>query len=198
MRIDGDEPETVDLARLLRIFSRTETGTTGAAKRIYRWEQYPVQVYLPQFVYEGSSGDLVDYRAIFLEGLDAWNRAAGEAMFELAEEEVELGVSYSATLAGPSAPLGEVVIVDPPNGSLFFAPPRQMLVRLRKFNTIHVARRVITHELGHLLLLGHSPDLEHCMNASAPNDTPTDLEGYVATLLAVMPQGLDMNFYREE
>jgi hypothetical protein len=197
MRVSDAEPEAVDLSRLLRIFSRTEAGTTGAAKKIYRWEEYPVQLFVPEFVHEGDGGELVDYRAVFTGAVDRWNQAAGRPMFEMVLEDVAVGATYSATLSGPNAPLGEVVIVDPPNSSLFLEPPLKMLVKLRQFNSMRAAELIITHELGHVLLLGHSPDSEHCMYGSPSTEVPSALEGYVARLLSVMPQGLDMNLHRE-
>jgi hypothetical protein len=198
MRVSGAQPEAVDLSQLLRIFTRTKTGTTGSPKTVFRWGDYPVQLFLPEFVHEGGGGEMVDYRAVFIGAVDRWNQAAGHTMFEIVPEDVAIGATYSATLAGPNAPLGNVSIVDPPNGALFLAPPRKMLIELREFNTVLTAERVITHELGHVALLGHSPDPDHCMNGSAPTTMPTALEGYVARLLSVLPQGLDMNYYREE
>lgn len=196
IRMGEGDPEPVDFSRLVRIFTRTETGTTGAAKSIYHWESYPVQVFVPEFVHVGNSGEAVDYRAIFLVAIESWNAAAGAPMLAVTEDGANAGVTYDTTLGGPNAPLGEVVIEDPPDGSVFESPPRRMLVRLREFNTIALAERIITHELGHVLLLGHSPDPDHCMNALAPHDTPTEFEGWMSRVLASLPQGLDMNFYR--
>lgn len=197
MDLGDGSPSEVALPRLLRIFSRRETNVDHRPKPIYRWEEYPVKVHAIDFDYLGNTGELVEYRPIFEEAVAAWNMAAGRLLFESVDSPPESGVVVSVDLTHLSGLLGQTTITRPYRSDSFREPPEEITIRLRSFNTVDLARRIIVHELGHALLLGHSPDPSHVMNGAATQYSPTDLEGKVVAFLSVMPQGIDLNRYRD-
>jgi len=170
-------------------------------QELRRWPEYPVPVHVEPYTYQGDV-DLVDYRAAFERGAALWNETAGFELLTIVDDPVPVGAEG---LAVPSEQingnLGLTNMVRPPSGGLYANIPEFVRVRVRNtFNTQELADRVIAHELGHVLLLPHSPHVEHLMANGAPGTSlgePSREEAYVARVVAQMPPGTLLNWVQD-
>jgi hypothetical protein len=194
---DTSEADVSTLAFFKTILGKDRPFSTP----LYRWVSYPVRFHAAPFV--DAFG--VDYRRSILQGIQRWNAAAGETLLEAVDSfdpTGDAGADYAVDLADDSGFLGDTRMIDPPEsvGHVREVVPRLITMHLQTFRTQEIADLVITHELGHVLLLGHSTSITHLMyaNPSPLTDaTPTPEEGYFARLVAHMPQGTDLGSYAE-
>jgi hypothetical protein len=190
-----EDPNLISLLDFLLIMTRNVR--VAPTLEVPRWENYPVTVYAPELVLSGANGT-VDYRAAFAAAVVGWNNAAGEELLVLADASASpgIGVMYSADL-GPSDNLGETLIVQPVGGNLFRTIPELILIRLRSFSSQQVANDIVLHEMGHALLLDHSPSLTHIMEASVPTESVDRDEAYMARIIRYLPQRMDLKWYEQ-
>jgi len=198
MQVEGSTAENVDLSTVLRIFMRASNIVTNRPRYAYRWAEYPVRVFARDITIMGNSGEVVEYKPLIESAVAAWNEFSPIQLFALETDEQQAQVDFIANLTSSSSLLGSTRIVNPPGGELSEESPEKMLIRLREFNTNELASRIIRHELGHALCMGHSTDPSHLMYATVTADEPTALEAEIATYLSVLPQGIDLNLYRDE
>lgn len=192
-----DDVEERDLSRL-RFFKEFTQKHLANARPFFRWGSYPVHVHTPELVIQG-----VDYRQAFLDAIDNWNAAAGETLLQAVESfdpVIDTGANYVVNLPQGGHILGHTDIVDPANQGLRDAVPRLITVELTTFSSQQVANLIISHEVGHVLLLGHSPSDTHLMRSDPQigmSLIPTPDEGYFARLVSHLPQGTDLSTYLE-
>lgn len=193
---DPGDPSSMDRLAFVRLM--THNNRVAADLPAYRWDLYPVTVYAPERTVVREGGAVVDYRLAFANAVTAWNDAAGEELLRLAAAdaiETPPGIIYSVDLPTSGGLLGETVQDLPAGGQLFRSAPELVRVRCIEYSTQEVADRIISHEVGHALMLAHSPSLGHNMHASvAVPDVDRD-EAYIARLLRYMPQGMDLKWY---
>lgn len=190
-----EDPSFISLLDFLILMTRNVR--VAPVLEVPRWENYPVTVYAPELVLPGVNGT-VDYRAAFAAAVDGWNGVAGEELLVLADasETAGIGVVYAVDL-GPSGNLGETLVVAPVGGNLFRTIPEVILIRLRSFSSQSVANQIVTHEMGHALLLDHSPSLRHIMEASVPTETVNRDEAHLARIIRHLPQRMDLRWYEQ-
>ncbi len=158
---------------------------------VTRWDPWPV----PVGGGPAQSG-AVDLAACLREAVGAW-RLEGAPPLLVWEEESAIGarlIHYPGVLLHP--PMSVQMVRRSKSG-------RVLRVHIRCGDTyddprdVRYARRVLVHELGHVLLLwGHSEDRAHVLWRNGPIvDAPAADELRAAALWRALPEGLDLNRY---
>jgi len=178
------------------MFFRYLTNTRGLLGRptIFRnWDHYPVTVYNPPFTWEDT--DIQEFASI---SMVAWNDLTGIELFvetddpEAADVEIVYDTEFYSkhhvewvSYKEDGTPLKMRIWIHPINQ---LSP-----IQIR-------GRRIFTHELGHILQLGHSSDLGHLMvGGTAPiTDDPSQDEINLVRSLIGMPVIFDAEWYIDE
>lgn len=184
-----------DLTRTMAVAGDT------SATRFWRWETYPVKVFLPDSTL--ASGRQMDDLARPMLAL--WNDTVGEAMF------VEVGSAAEADahfrwVTDAAAGYGQVSLELPAGGVIGNVRPERMRIEVETgLLTDQFFQEVALHELGHVLgLIEHydasCPNSGHLMvfgasgNLSLPEPIHPD-EVRAARLISRLRQGIDMAGY---
>ena len=178
-------------------FFRYLTETTGFLGRptiFRRWNHLPITVYNPPFTWMD-----VDIQELAWTGMNSWNTLTGMELFvETGDpEEADVEIIY---VTGDSETKHHVEIT----ASNEDGTPAKMLIWIYPDNQLapiqNRGRRIFTHELGHILRLGHSRDLGHLMvGGTAPiTDDPSTDEINLIRALYGMPFIFDSNWYVDE
>lgn len=140
-------------------FLKYLTDTRGLMGRptIWRnWRRFPVSVYNPPFSWEG-----VDIQAVAADGMREWEERTGLDLFVDAPDAETADVEIRYDLETTDNHHVETIATNE-DGT-----PRKRMIWIYPHNglsPIHVKGLMIfTHELGHILQLGHSYDLGHLM-----------------------------------
>lgn len=187
-------------------YVRDATRTTAvagdtSATRLWRWETYPVKVFLPDSTL--ATGRQMDDLARPMLAL--WNDTVGEAMF------VEVGTAAEADahfrwVTDASAGYGQVSLELPAGGVIGNVLPERMRIEVETgLLTDRFFQEVALHELGHVLgLIEHydnsCPTSGHLMvygasgNLSLPEPIHPD-EVQAVRLISHLRQGIDMARY---
>jgi hypothetical protein len=194
----GGFPDAVTSLEFARWMTHNANVPTGNPQTVYKWQAYPVDVYAEPFVFQGV--ELVDYELAVQRAVAAWNAKVGEEMLRIVASPPAIGVDCVAGGLSNGSLLGETIQLAPAGG-LFETIPQRMEVRVRpNFSFQETADRIIAHELGHVLMLNHSPSDTHLMAAGAGangGDWPHRDEAFVARLVRHVPQLLDLRVYRD-
>lgn len=172
-----------------------------SATRFWRWESYPVKVFLPDSTL--ATGRQMDDLARPMLAL--WNDAVGEAMFVEVASAAEADAHFR-WVTDAAAGYGQVSLELPSGGVIGNVLPERMRIEVETgLLTDRFFQEVALHELGHVLgLIEHydnsCPTSGHLMvvgasgNLSLPEPIHPD-EVRAVRLISHLRQGLDMAGY---
>jgi Matrixin len=206
--IDSGDPGVDPVITRLEYFRRLTQNFGFVPFLTNPWQSYPIPFYLGEFT--STSGDTtLSYRQTFLDAIDIWNSAAGELLFQPILGDVDpvanpglVGARFVADLTAVGGSLlGQVRIVRPVSGELYEDTPEFLEVHmLQGFLNQEIATYVAVHELGHVLGVAHSPNLDDIMFRTVRTQRPDGLlpkpeEVFVARLLKSLPPQTDTRWY---
>jgi len=190
-----------DFLTYLRSMTRTvPTPADTAASRLWKWDHYPVSVFLPDSV--TTAGRDLDGLARGM--MDLWNAKMGEDYLVEAETAgaADVVVQWVADIPGGA---GQVSLIDPAGG--VFGDVRPVRMRLQVvagLATDQFFQEVVLHEFGHVLCLSaHSVGCEsagHLMvygasGALSLSEPIHPDEQHAVRCVRRMGQGVDMKRY---
>lgn len=187
-------------------YVRDQTRTTAvagdtSATRLWRWDNYPVRVFLPDSTL--ASGRQMDDLARPMLAL--WNDTVGEAMFVEVATAAEADAHFR-WVTDAAAGYGQVSLELPAGGVIGNVRPERMRIEVETgLLTDQFFKEVSLHELGHVLgLIEHydnsCPTSGHLMvngasgNLSLPEPIHPD-EVRAVRLISRLRQGIDMAGY---
>jgi hypothetical protein len=173
-------------------------------KKLYKWEEYPVSVYIPPFT--GFYGEY-DYQALCREAVGYWNLAMGEDYLYLVDSPEEAQIVFlfdneNHIYDGST----DLVLPDDENYSLGETVPEKMTIYITGMlvNSIRV-QEICMHELGHALgLVSHN----YCGGGqfmmsidpggildNGPENAIHPFEKDAIRVIRNLPQGVDMESF---
>lgn len=190
-----------DFLTYLRAVTRTVPSLADtSASRLWKWDHYPVRVFLPDST--NATGRQLDDLARAMLAL--WNATMGEEyLVEVpTAAEADVVTSWVASIVGA---YGQVSLLDPADGSFGDVQPVRMRMKvMADLNTDQFFQEVVLHELGHVLgFWTHSTGCElagHLMingaagNLSLAQPIHPD-EVHVVRCVRRLPQGAQMSRY---
>lgn len=184
----------------------TETVNPSSSRpntRLYRWENYPVSVHVPDFT---SPGGVIFHDACRAM-VQAWNDNLGDEYLVLEEDPELADVVFAYELDDPGF-VGRADMDEPGGGLLTLgtAIPERVTVRLQPTLLSELAVQAVSlHELGHVLgLYGHAycnePNYLMWLGGINPFVRPPEESIHVDEIRAVqliraLPQGIRMVHY---
>jgi hypothetical protein len=191
-----------DFLAYLRHMTRTVPSESDtAASRLWKWDHYPVSVFLP----DSTSTSGRDMDGLVRRMLALWNSTMGETYFVEVPTAAAADVEV-AFVTGLEEGYGQASLTDPAGGDFGNVLPVRMRVEIEiGILTDQFFQEVALHEFGHVLgLSAHSTGCEgagHLMvfgasgNLSLPNPIHPD-EVRAVRCVRRLPQGVDMKRYR--
>ena len=172
-------------------------------RRLYRWEAFPLQVYVPGHVNQAG----IDLAELCRGMTELWNTTMEASLFVLVDEPGAADVVFRF---GDDLPTlnGQVSILEPGGGYTVgdVVPARMEVYINRTMNVVQRIQEVALHELGHVLgVADHSlcSEAGYLMYVSSSgvldhgpeNAVHPDERNLIRTILS-LPQGTDMGGYR--
>ena len=193
---------------LFRFMTWTDSFTAlRPNQRLYRWEEYPLKVYIPDFVREE---DGLDFGASAREVLGWWNELLGEDYLVEETDEAACDIRIFFADLGPTAN-GRATLELPDDEPYLFGEvvPRRVLSGINSviLPSVQRVQETVMHELGHCMgLYDHIPGAtgdEYLMATTAAHSLD---DGYLHAVhpdelrmiraIRHLPQGVDMAGFR--
>jgi hypothetical protein len=158
-----------------------------ADNRLRTWV-LPIAIYVPPFVHNN-----LDYERTVKDVLSDWESWLDWDLFELVDDTPDVGVRilYSSTTSR------EHYDVPERDGALFPVKGRVWLRTIWDDTTADFFKRVIAHEVGHVLGMGHSTDSIHLMVGGSAQrvSEPSADEIWLGKMMYHLPRGTYMDSY---
>ena len=198
-----------DFIGYFRFVTQThQDGVNRPGTRLYRWDHYPISVYIPEFTvtYQDSIWTASQYAT---EMVELWNTTMEEDYFVLTDDEASADVYFDFVTVNEHGLYGEVVIIEPSDEDYTFGEviPERMRVDVSYAqSSSRRIREIALHELGHVLAFSwtHSPcdDSLHLMRRSSSGSLLNGWENgihpderRVVNCVRVLPQGVEMSHF---
>jgi len=196
-----------DFRHYLRLMTSTVHPTDLRPNtRLYKWENYPISVYLPEYVSDTG----VDYEATVRWVLDIWNTNLGESFLVETADSLAADIVFTYVPSSPGF-LGQTSISAPTDQP--YSPgeviPEKMEIKL--LTTIVSEQRtaeVAMHELGHALgaydhsFCSQAGYLMYIVSSGVLNDGPENAihpdELHLIKAVRYLQQGVDVSLFEEE
>ncbi len=190
--------------KYLRTMTRTWVPSTRRDNvNLYRWAEYPVTVYVPDWV----SDQGVDYGACAREAVRIWNDTMGEDYFTIVPDSSAAHVAFRYSV--PDLVNYASVVLDQPGGGDYIigeVPPEHATVHITPIvPDTESCTELALHELGHVLgLIDHAfcNTVPYLMNISALHSLDDGWERAIhpdeqraVHLIRQLPEGWDMGLY---
>lgn len=171
--------------------------------RLYRWDQYPLDVYIPDF----TNDDGVNLRDESIWALNLWNQQLNDIFFQVTSDEMQADLVFLFSNDNPDAN-GQVTLLQPHDQRYLMGDviPEKMSVMINfDLPNVQRIRETALHELGHTLgLYRHSlcndPGYLMYITASGALDNGPENAIHIDELRAVtairhLAQGIDMSCF---
>jgi hypothetical protein len=205
---DSCEYYDFEFMSYFRYMTRTFTHTNLRPNYIlYKWENYPVPVYVPPFISPGG----LDFQSLCREVIGFWNTAMGDDYLVLVDTPEEAGIEFDF-FSDPNSPYGGLTELTKPDEQLFLLGdviPEKIMIRL--WDAIPqgiMVQETAMHEMGHALgLFTHTRcSGENFLMANNPSgildNGPENAvhidEKRIVRAIRNLPQGTDVSAFDHE
>lgn len=181
--------EVTPSVSLLRLF-KTATLTDGTAGNtvLRKWPTRPVPVYIAPFV----NAEGLDYADAARRAATRWMERTGLELFQLVDESPGWGVELAYKTREQ---MGALIAITRHTQDEEGLPLRDMIEFAKDLTSEDVLYRVMLHEFGHTIRLGHLPrGFLMFAGQPLPGDI-TDDEVWLVKLYEGLPNRIDMSMY---
>jgi hypothetical protein len=175
-------------------FLKMLTETYPPQSLLTKWHNYPVPVYIPDFVNENG----VDYATLARQAGQRWMDRSGKALFTFVDSKPDTGIVLAFKSQADMAPL---IGVTHHTVGTDLHPIRDeiWIVNNAQPSGADFIYKVMLHEFGHTIRYGHLNDRAFIMFGSQPlPDDISDDEASATALHYGLPTRVDMAIYDTE
>lgn len=170
-------------------FFGIESGSMGGSTTLAKWHKRPVDCYIPAYVNEQG----IDYAAQARLAAERWMDRTGEPLFEFVDAPPDTGVII---IYKSKAEMGASVGITRHTRDEDGHPLIDQIWVVNTATNDAVVHKIILHEFGHTISLGHVDDRTFLMWSGQPvPDEVSDPEVRVVQLHEALPTRIDMSIY---
>lgn len=164
--------------------------SAGPSFVLTKWHERPVPCYIPPYV----NDDGVDYRMQATGAALRWMERTGEPLFTFVDSAPDTGIVVVYKSQGEISGIASTKHTRGDDGH-----PIRDEIRIRdNLNDAHLTYKILLHEFGHTISLGHVNDPSFIMYVIHPlPDDISDDEARVVQLHEALPVRIDLSVYDE-